>query len=128
QASRFTSGGEYAVYFCRANIVESKNQVRGHVERAMKGYGERTGLIHQLPGARDVYISVKVEDAENDSIGTQLLGDLDVTPHGFEFVRLITKVAAARPDHDVEVCRYCGSRHFKKSGAGRDSAFDQTAA
>ena len=51
-----------------------------------------------------------------------------VALHGFEFVRLVTEVAAAGADHDVDRQRDYGPRRFDEAGAGRDSAFDQAAA
>src|ERR1700689_2845631 len=81
-----------------------------------------------MSSAVNVNISVYVEDAEDNSVRSQALGESGVAPHDFELVCFVTEVAAPRADHDVQSGRNCGPRRFNEAGTGSDSALHQATA
>ena len=73
-----------------------------HVEGAVERDAHGPGQFGQ--GARPdfVYGTVLLQDADDDAVCPRFPGGLDVALHDLELDRRITKVAAARPDHDLQ--------------------------
>src|ERR1700751_4898085 len=91
----------------------------------MKGDSERARQLDQLASTVDMATAVGIQDAENDAVGAQLLGDGDVAAHDLDFVAGIAEVSAAGSNNDLHANGHTGADHFDQAGAGSDSSLEQ---
>jgi len=96
EASSFAAGSEDSIHSGLTNALQCTEDIRRHVKGTVKCNGERFRQFHQLLRMLDIDIPFRIEDAEHNSVSTQVLRGLDVAAHDLHFLLGITEIAGSR--------------------------------
>ncbi len=99
-----------------------------HVEGAVKGDREGPGPGDQRARPFHVDRAVGFQKADHHAVGAFRLGGVDVGLHDREFIVVEEEIAAARPDHHLELDAGDRPRLADHAAARRDAAFQEIGA
>jgi hypothetical protein len=111
-----------------ANALQGAKNIRRHVKGTVERDRERFSHFYQLPRAFDVDLPFRVENAEDNSIRTQLPRGLNVSTHNFHFLVGVAEITGSWANDGKQANRYSRANRCNQPRAGGNAPFEEIAA
>lgn len=120
---RFAAGSEDTLAAASQHLVEGRVEIRGMVERAMKGDGEIACELHQRAHTTLIHLAPRGKTASDKTCHAHRGGVLQVVAHDRELCLAVHEISAAWAKQDVDRKPAAGERCAQQTMAGSHAAF-----
>jgi len=118
QTGRLLARGEQPVHPQGDQVLQSPLRITTHVEGTMKSDVQGAGQGQQFLSSLAVDFSFRRQAAEDNPIGSDLLGQANVLAHHFHFPVIVKEIPPSRTNHGLQANLEVSACQLETTGAG----------